>query len=143
MTTNSTIRNASASTARKAPVTHKDLAMAYLMAGAGAKGVAAISPMLANHTDPVAVLDKVIAGLETANQNVAELTTLRDEFADALTPGVKGRKPVAVGQTRAYSVQQIGDGDFFIRLPVGPLGVRKGDKVSVDFATGKVSVTAL
>ena len=134
----------STNSARKAPVTHKDLTMAYLMAGGGQKGVDAISPLLANHTDAVGVLEKVIGSLTANKQPASELIDLRDEFAAALTPGVKGRKPVTVGQSRSYSVQQIGDdGDVFIRLPLSTLGVRKHDKIMATFTADGVQIKRL
>jgi len=132
------------SNGRKAPVTHKDLTMAYLMAGGGQKGVDAISPLLANHTNVVDVLDKVIQSLTINGQSATELQDLSDEFAAANTPGVKGRKPVTSGQTRNYSVQQIGDdGDVFIRLPLSSLGLSKGERVSATFSANGVQVNRM
>ena len=132
------------SNGRKAPVTHKDLTMAYLMAGGGQKGVDAISPLLVNHTNVVDVLDKVIQSLTINGQSATELQDLSDEFSAAMTPGVKGRKPVTSGQTRNYSVQQIGDdGDVFIRLPLSSLGLSKGERVSATFSADGVQVNRL
>ena len=125
-------------TDRKSPVTHKDLTILYLTQGADA-----LDPMLVGHTDPVAVLDKVIASLGEMGQDTAALTEKRDIFASAVTVGVKGRKPAKIGEARSYRVQQLGDdGDLFIRLPLSTLGVSKGDKVECSFQDGKIVVTA-
>lgn len=115
---------------RKSPVTHQNLTIAALMGKD-------LGPMLVNHTDPVGVLTKVIATVEAEADRadlVAELTDLRQEFIDAKgEPGQKGRKAPTLGETRTYNAQKIKDGDTFIRLPLSPLGVAKGGKVSVTF----------
>lgn len=127
MTTETT--NTTNANARKKPVTHKDLAMLALMHGASA-----LSEELKTHSDPVGVLDKVIATFEKNGKDSADLHDLRDIFAEMRTPGVKGRKPVKAGDTRTYKAQQIGDdGDLFIRLPVGLTGAVKGSDLSATF----------
>lgn len=118
---------------RKSPVTHQTLTIAALMGKD-------LGPMLVNHTDPVGVLDKVIATVEAEADRadlVEELTDLRQEFIDAKgEPGQKGRKAPTLGETRKYNAQKIKDGDLFIRLPVGLLNVSKGAGISVAFVKG-------
>jgi len=48
---------------------------------------------------------------------------------------------VGVNETRPYTAQQIKDGDCFIRLPVGLLGVKKKSKLLVAFTADTITVT--
>jgi hypothetical protein len=128
-------------TDRKAPVTHNNLLSAYLLAGGGSTGCDKVSLMLVNHTKPVETLERVIGALTDAGQDAEELSALRDIFSAAKSNGVKGRKPPKTGDTKLYSVQQVEDGDMFIRLPLGTLRVEKGEKISVCFTAGEITVT--
>lgn len=124
--------------ARKAPVTHKDLMIAYLI-----EGIDGINPLLADHSDAVAVLDRMIGNLEGKGQNTDELSSLRafyQEIADS--PGSPGRKQVRIGDTREYTVQQVGnEGDLFMRVPLGTLGSVRGEKVLAAFEDGKITIS--
>lgn len=130
---------------RKSPVTHQTLTIAALMGKD-------LGPMLVNHTDPVGVLEKVIATVEAEADRadlVESLTDLRQTFIDAKgEPGQKGRKAPIAGEVRAYNAQQIAgkegkpDGDLFIRLPVGLLNVAKGKPVFVTFGEDGFSVSS-
>lgn len=121
---------------RKTAVRASDLAILAMMSGADA-----LDSMLVGHTNPVAVLEKVIATFTAYGKDPAELVAKRDLFASAKGNGVKGRKAPIVGETRGYSAQQIGeDGDLFIRLPLNSLpGCSKGDKVNVTFNGASIS----
>lgn len=122
--------------ARKQSVTHSALTIAYMLNGANA-----LDPMLVGHTDPVKALDRVIETLEKNGKDPEDLRAKRAIFAASRSTGVKGRKPAKAGDLRPYSVQKVGeDGDCFIRLPLGTLGVRKGDKVNVAFEDGEIRV---
>ena len=122
---------------RKTPVTHKDLALLALM-----QGVDALDPLLASHTNPVDVLGKVRATFEKNGKDTTALDEKIAMWTEIKTPGVKGRKPVKIGDVRTYKAQQIGDdGDLFIRLPVNLLGVSKGADLAVSFADGMISVS--
>lgn len=135
---NTNTNTANDTKARKSPVTHQKLTIDALMGKD-------LGPSLVGHTDPVAVLERVIATIEAeANRPdlVEELTLLRDKFADAKgEPGQKGRKAPVAGETRAYSVQKIKDGDLFIRNPVDLLGVPKSGKVFVTFGDDKIVIS--
>lgn len=57
-------------------------------------------------------------------------------LADSLAPessGERGRPAAKVGESRGYRVQQVGDSDPFIRLPVSLLGLGKGATATVVF----------
>jgi hypothetical protein len=124
---------------RKTPVTHQTLTIAALMGKD-------LGPMLVGHTDPVAVLDKVIRTVKTDADRpdlVESLDELRQKFIDAKgEPGQKGRKAPSAGEVRGYRVQKIKDGDLFIRLPVDLLGMSKGDEVFVSFDLNGINVSA-
>lgn len=122
---------------RKSPVTHKDLALAYMT-----KGIEAVDRAIVGHTDPIGVLDKVIGNLSDLDpdRDLSDLQDRREMFADRLTPGVKGRKPARIGDTRAYLAQEV-NGDVFMRLPLSTMGVEKGQKLNVSFRDGSIVVT--
>ena len=129
---------------RKAPVTHKDVKCAYLMS----LDIGEVGQMLAGHTNPVKVLDRVIEDMANGRKDTEELEALREKFADAkASTGQRGRKPVALGEARAFRVQQLTDangdaGDVFIRLPLAALGVSKGQSVTAEYGTdGKITVS--
>jgi hypothetical protein len=63
-----------------------------------------------------------------------------DLFGDDVA-GQRGRPAAKVGDTRAYKVQQVGETDPFIRLPVSLLGLAKGTTASVTFENGRIVVS--
>ena len=127
----------SKNTARKSPVTHQDLLSAYLMAGAGSAGVAKISAMLVNHTKPVDTLDRVINPLAENDQDTDDLAALRAILAARKGTGKRGRQAAKPGDVKIYIAQSPTaddvDGDVFLRLPLKPLGARKGEDIRVSF----------
>lgn len=51
----------------------------------------------------------------------------------------RGRTVPVAGEVRKYKVQQLHDGQLFVRLPVEPLeGIRKGSVVRVVFAKDRI-----
>ncbi len=56
--------------------------------------------------------------------------------------GQRGRSAVKVGESRVYSVQQVGEAGAFIRLPVDLLGATKGTNVTVTFHGDHIVVRA-
>jgi len=127
---------------RKVAVTHKDLTIAYML-----EGISGIGALLANHTNPVAILEKTISVLEEKGQDTTDLENLKDQFADAHSPGVRGRKSAVVGESRNFTVQQIKNqktnemGEVFLHLPCGTLGGAKGSKILASFEDGKIVLT--
>lgn len=111
--------------------------MSYLM-----NGISALDGFLVDHTDPVGVLTKVKATLESNGKDTDEIDDAIELWTARKQPGQKGRKAVQIGESRSYSAQMIGeDGDVFVRLPVSLLGAVKGNKVSAKFEDGKIVVT--
>jgi hypothetical protein len=115
---------------RKARVTAQQITMAYLMGG-----IPAVKPLLQDHSSPAATLDKVIEflGENDSARDTADLQSLRDSLS-ASNGGTRGARPLASVGAKDYSVQQVGEGDLFIRLPVSCLGVQKGQRVRVVLA---------
>lgn len=114
---------------RKNPVTHKDVTLMYMI-----QGINAVEDLLVNHSKPVDVLERVIENLNGSEKDTGDLTALKNLFAAAqASPGVRGRKPAQIGDSRVYTVQQVSDGECFIRLPLATLRLKKGDKVNVMF----------
>lgn len=68
------------------------------------------------------------------------LADLCDELFPEQGTGERGRPAARTGETRAYSVQQVGEGACFIRLPVDLLGARKGSNVRVTFGADGITV---
>ena len=122
-------------TARKSIVRGQDVALAYLMGGV--KGVEKL------HGDKgftAATLDNAIEAIANGGQDTANLAALRDKLFVKST-GSRGRKAAQIGDSRVYSVQEVGETGAFVRLPVGLLGLAKGDDVRVDFLDGRIVVT--
>jgi hypothetical protein len=65
---------------------------------------------------------------------------MRGDLLGDDAPGERGRPAAKVGDSRAYKVQQVGDGDPFIRLPVALLGAVKGGSVTVTFGRDGITV---
>jgi hypothetical protein len=121
-------------TARKSIVRAQDVALAFLMGGIGA--------VQKLHTDKgftAATLDNAIETMTEGGQDTAKLVELRGKLFTKST-GSRGRKAATVGDSRNYSVQEVGETGAFVRLPVGLLGLVKGDEVRVTFLEGRIVV---
>lgn len=86
---------------------------------------------------------------ERSPENADRLETLACELEDYAVElfgeggGTRGRAPLEVGESREYKVQQIKDGDPFLRLPVGLLKVEKGATVvarATEGEDGKITI---
>ncbi len=121
--------------ARKAIVRAQDVALSYLMGG-----VAAVEKLHNEKGFTAATLDSAIETMRDGGQNVVDLLFLREKLFTKST-GQRGRKAAQIGDSRVYSVQEVGETGAFVRLPVGLLGLAKGDDVRVDFLDGRIVVT--
>ena len=124
---------------RRKPYTWLQAGMDYLT-----HGIKAVEQHLVVHSDAVGLLTDLINDLEEREQNASELINLRAIFSAAKNNGTKGRKPVAIGDTRDYKAQQTDlegkSGEAFIKLPVALLGLSKGDMTRVFFESGTIKV---
>jgi hypothetical protein len=114
-------------TARKAIVSAKDIALALATGGASK-----VRDLHNGSGFTAKTLDGAIA-LFDGTEHGNTLTALRGELFATVSNGRRGRPAVAVGASREYTVQEVGETGAFVRLPVGLLGLMKGDKVSVTF----------
>lgn len=131
-----TVQKTAPTPARKKPVTHKDLTLSYMM-----NGIDSIRPMLNESNNPVDALDKVINTLKQGDQDTADLETLRAYYDDLNGVGQPGRRPVKIGDSREYTVQQQGEeGDLFVRIPLNTLGVQRGQKILASFAENQIKI---
>lgn len=138
-TTDQNASNRPTTPVRRTPVTHKDLTIKYMM-----NGLDAITPSLNESNDPIGALDRMIATLVENDKDTEELVKLRDFYSEMRNIGQPGRQPVKVGDFRDYSVQQQGDeGDLFVRIPLGTMGVERGQKVRASFEDGRVIVSLI
>lgn len=123
--------------ARKVRVTSQQVAFLALTEG--------VSAVQALHNKPgceiaPATFDAAVDLLGSQPETAAALAGMRGDLFGDDTPGERGRPAAKVGESRSYKVQQVGDGDAFVRLPVSLLGAAKGGTVTVTFGNGVITV---
>ena len=123
--------------ARKVRVTAQTVAFLALTEGADA--VAALHAKPGCEIAP-ATFDAAVDLLASQPETAAALVGMRADLFGDDAPGERGRPAAKLGDSRAYKVQQVGDGDPFIRLPVSLLGAVKGGSVTVTFARDGITV---
>ena len=124
--------------ARKVRVTAQSVAFLALT-----EGVAAVTRL---HNSPgseiaAAMFDSAVDLLASQPEVAASLAAIRSDLLGDDEPGARGRPAAKVGDSRAYKVQQVGEMDPFIRLPVSLLGLAKGSTATVTFEDGRITVT--
>ena len=77
-------------------------------------------------------------GLTAQGRNVETLEAYVNERYGS---SGRGRAMPNLGEERKYKAQQIGDGGTFLRLPLTPIGIKKGGVVKVRFESDRVVVT--
>ena len=122
---------------RKVRVTAQQVA--FLMLTEGVKGVRSL------HTTPgheiaAATFDGAVDLLQSQTEARSQLESLRSELLGDAEPGERGRPAAKLGESRSYKVQQVGESDPFIRLPVSLLGAAKGGTVTVTFGRDGITV---
>jgi hypothetical protein len=128
---------ASVQPARKVRITSQQVAFMMLTEGANAVRSLHAKP---GHEIAAATFDGAVDLLSSQPEARSALEALRGELLGDSAPGERGRPAAKVGDSRSYKVQQVGDGDPFIRLPVSLLGAVKGGSVTVSFGTGTITV---
>lgn len=128
---------ASVQPVRKVRVTSQQVA--FLMLTEGANGVRNLHAK-PGHEIAAATFDGALDLLSSQTEARSSLLSLRDELIGDSEPGERGRPAAKVGESRSYKVQQVNDGDPFIRLPVSLLGAVKGGSVTVTFGRDGITV---
>ena len=123
--------------ARKVRVTAQSVAFLALT-----EGVAAVTRL---HNSPgseiaAATFDSACDLLASQPETQSALVALRSDLFGDDEPGARGRPAAKVGDSRAYKVQQVGEMDPFIRLPVSLLGLAKGQSDTVTFEDDHIIV---
>lgn len=125
--------------ARKVRVTAQSVAFLALTEGADAVASLHAKPgcEIAPATFDAAL--ELLAGRPEARE---ALEGLRSDLFGEGGSGERGRPAAKIGESRGYKVQQVGDSDPFIRLPVSLLGLAKGGTATVFFDNGVIRVKA-
>jgi len=126
-----------ATPARKVRVTSQSVA--FLMLTEGAAAVTRLHNAPGSEIAP-ATFDAACDLLAAQPDMQEGLAALRTDLYGDDAPGQRGRPAAKVGDVRAYKVQQVGETDPFIRLPVSLLGLAKGATATVTFADGQIIV---
>ena len=122
---------------RKVRVTSQQVA--FLMLTEGPAGVERLHSKPGHEIAP-ATFEGALDLLASQPQHREGLEALRSQLLGDSEPGERGRPAAKVGESRSYKVQQVNDGDPFIRLPVSLLGAAKGGTVTVTFGNGSITV---
>ncbi len=125
--------------ARKVRVTAQQVAFLMLTEGTGAVLSLHLKP---GHEIAPATFDGAVELLAGQPAHREGLEALRSKILGDSEPGERGRPAAKVGESRGYKVQQVGDSDPFIRLPVSLLGLGKGGVATVTFDNGMIRVKA-
>jgi len=125
--------------ARKVRVTAQTVAFLALT-----EGTDAVSRLHATPGSEIApaTFDAAVELLASQPETAAALAGMRADLFGDDAPGERGRPAAKVGESRTYKVQQVGDGDPFIRLPVSLLAAVKGGTVTVTFGRDGITVRA-
>ena len=123
--------------ARKVRVTAQNVAFLALTEGTDA--VSALHAKPGCEIAP-ATFDAAVNLLASQPETAAALSAMRADLFGDDAPGERGRPAAKVGESRTYKVQQVGDGDPFIRLPVSLLNAVKGGTVTVTFGRDGITV---
>jgi hypothetical protein len=127
-----------APTVRKVRVTAQQVA--FLMLTEGPAGVERLHSK-PGHEIAAATFDAAVELLASQPAMRDGLDALRSQLLGDDAPGERGRPAAKIGDSRSYKVQKVGEMDPFLRLPVGLLGLDKGQTATVTFHDGRIVVT--
>ncbi|MDP2344548.1 MAG: hypothetical protein Q8O67_26590 [Deltaproteobacteria bacterium] len=118
---------------KRSIVSFKDLQIAYLL-----DGISGVEKLVAGKKNAGSILKRALKEMTGQGRNVETLEAYVNERYGS---SGRGRAMPNVGEERKYKAQQIGDGGTFLRLPLTPIGVKKGGVVKVRFEQDRVVVT--
>jgi hypothetical protein len=113
--------------------TYQDIEIAFL-----AGGLAEVERVLPRSRSRAREsLWKAIEDLKARGKDARDLERLaNDEFASK----ARGRIKPSVGETRVYRAQQLKAGAVFLRLPLVPIGIKKGGTAKVRFDSDRITI---
>ena len=118
---------------KRTVVSFKDIQIAYLL-----DGLAGVEKLIHGRKSAGAVLRRALRELKAQGRNTDALESfVNDKFGI----GGRGRSMPGVGEERRYKAQQIKTGGAFLRLPLAPLGVKKGGDVRVRFENDRIVIS--
>jgi hypothetical protein len=118
---------------KRTVVSFKDVQIAYLL-----DGISGVEKLVANRKSAGTVIRRALRELKQQGRGV---DALEAHVSERYGSGGRGRSMPGVGEERKYKAQQIKTGGAFLRLPLTPLGVKKGGNVRVRFEADRVVVT--
>ena len=124
---------ASKKSAKRSVVSFKDIQIAFLL-----DGISGVEKLIAGRKSAGVVLRKALRDLKDQGRSVEALQAYVDAH---FSSSGRGRSMPSIGEERKYKAQQIKTGGAFLRLPLHPLGVKKGGSVRVRFETDRIVVT--
>ena len=114
-------------------VSFKDVQIAYLL-----DGISGVEKLLSGRKSAGTIIRRALRELKAQGRSV---DALESYVSEKFGSGGRGRSMPAIGEERKYKAQQIGEHGAFLRLPLTPLGVKKGGTVRVRFEADRVVVT--
>lgn len=121
------------SASKRTVVSFKDVQIAYLL-----DGISGVEKLVSNRKSAGAVIRRALRELKQQGRSVDALEAY---VGEKFGSGGRGRSMPDVGEERKYKAQQIKTGGAFLRLPLTPLGVKKGGSVRVRFESDRIVVT--
>lgn len=118
---------------KRSIVSFKDLQIAFLL-----DGISGVEKLVAGKKNAGSILKRALKEMTAQGRNVETLEAYVNERYGS---SGRGRAMPNLGEERKYKAQQIGDGGTFLRLPLTPIGIKKGGVVKVRFESDRVVVT--
>lgn len=114
-------------------VSFKDVQLAYLM-----NGISAVQELVDSKTASKATVRRALKKLQETGRDVSSLERW---VAEHVGPIGRGRAAPGPGEIRSYKAQQISNSGPFLRLPLDPLGAKKGSTIRVHFENDRIVVS--
>ena len=116
-------------------VSFKDVQIAYLL-----DGISGVDKLVHGRKSAGPLLRRALKELKAQGRNTDALDAYVN---DKHGVGGRGRAMPGVGEERLYKAQQIKTGGAFLRLPLAPLGVKKGGDVRVRFENDRIVISKI
>jgi hypothetical protein len=120
-------------TAKRGVVSVKDVQIAFLL-----DGISGVDKLLANRKSGGNLVRRALKDLQAQGKNVG---VLESYVSEKYPMQGRGRAMPNTGEERRYRAQQVGSTGVFLRLPLTPIGVKKGGVVKVRFESDRVVIS--